>query len=189
MNLENPITITPPPVTDNNGKLLVPPPMTLERLNVTYHDNPDRRTIWVTIQNIPNSMILLQDAEYDKLGDYKRSDLEAALKNHLKNDADKKIRAMFPKTLEENPDGPGTVLSKMLSKIGIKSTANCACRRHAIEMNEKGNDWCEQNVPTILAWLKEESGKRNLPFIETAAKLMVQRAIKKSRKLLKQSND
>jgi hypothetical protein len=79
----------------------------------------------------------------------------------------------------------------MISSLGIKSTSNCSCRRHALEMNEKGPDWCDQNIPTILSWLKEESSKRNLPFIEMVAKAMVQRAINKSRRLMakEQSNE
>jgi hypothetical protein len=38
-------------------------------------------------------------------------------------------------------------------------------------------------MTTILKWLKEESAKRNLPFVETVAKIMVSRAIKTSRRL------
>jgi hypothetical protein len=73
----------------------------------------------------------------------------------------------------------------MISSIGIKSTPNCSCRRHAIEMNEKGVDWCQNNISLIISWLKEESQKRNLPFIETIASMVVQRAINTSRRLLK----
>jgi hypothetical protein len=86
--------------------------------------------------------------------------------------------------MEENPNGPGSMLSNMIKKIGIVMTQGCSCRRHAIEMNEKGNDWCEQNIDTIVAWLREEAGKRRLPFLDSVGKLMVNRAIKKSRRLL-----
>ena len=71
----------------------------------------------------------------------------------------------------------------MISALGIKSSSTCSCRRHALEMNEKGPDWCEQNMDQIVGWLKEESSKRGLPFVETVGKMMVQRAIAKSRKL------
>lgn len=93
-----------------------------------------------------------------------------------------------PQTLEDFPNGPGTILSKMLSKIGIKSTPNCSCRRRAMEMNSKGPDWCAANMDTIVAWLKEESHKRKLPFVDFAGRLLVQRAIKLSRKALKSSS-
>jgi len=89
-----------------------------------------------------------------------------------------------PKALEDNPNGPGTILSKMLGKIGINSTPNCSCRRRAIEMNERGADWCAQNIDTIVGWLREEAEKRKLPFVDFAGKLLIQRAIKVSRKNL-----
>lgn len=90
-----------------------------------------------------------------------------------------------PQTLEDFPDGPGTVLSKMLAKVGIKSTPNCSCRRRAMEMNTRGPEWCAENVDTIVGWLREESEKRKLPFVDFAGKLLIQRAIKVSRKALK----
>lgn len=90
-----------------------------------------------------------------------------------------------PQTLEDFPNGPGTILSKMLSKIGIKSTPNCSCRRRALEMNNRGPDWCAENIDMIVGWLREESEKRKLPFVDFAGRLLIQRAIKLSRKALK----
>jgi hypothetical protein len=90
-----------------------------------------------------------------------------------------------PQTLEDFPNGPGTILSKMLTKIGIHSTPNCSCRRRAIEMNARGPDWCADNIDTIVGWLREESERRKLPFIDFAGKLLIQRAVKVSRKALK----
>lgn len=78
-------------------------------------------------------------------------------------------------------DGPGTHLSKMLEKIGIKTTPNCSCKARANLMNEKGVEWCENNIDTIVEWLKEEATKRNLLFVEWAARLLVKRAIKLSK--------
>jgi hypothetical protein len=90
-----------------------------------------------------------------------------------------------PQTLEDFPNGPGTILSKMLAKVGIKSTPNCSCRRRAMEMNNRGPDWCAENIDTITGWLREESEKRKLPFVDFAGRLLIQRAIKVSRKALK----
>jgi hypothetical protein len=45
-------------------------------------------------------------------------------------------------------------------------------------MNERGIEWCEQNVNEIVGWLKEEAGRRNLPFLSFPTKILVQRAIK-----------
>ena len=63
-------------------------------------------------------------------------------------------------------------------------TQGCSCRRHALEMNEKGNDWCQENIDTIVGWLKDEAQKRKLPFLDSIGKMIVNRAIKKSRRLL-----
>lgn len=90
-----------------------------------------------------------------------------------------------PATLEDFPNGPGTILSKMLSKIGIHSTPNCSCRRRAMEMNSRGPDWCAENIDMIVGWLREESEKRKLPFVDFAGKILIQRAIKISRKNIK----
>lgn len=190
MKLNNTITINPPPILDHNNKLLSPPPLVMSELNVFYHDNPTTKIVTATIQNIPGQIVLLKDTEYEKAGDYTQSFIEDKLRTELGTDPAQKLRNMFPKTLEEHPNGAGTILSGMISSLGIKSTPNCSCRQHAIEMNEKGPDWCEQNLDQILGWLKEESKKRNMPFIETIAKIMVMKAIKKSRRLLeKETSD
>jgi hypothetical protein len=78
--------------------------------------------------------------------------------------------------------GPGTELKKLLSKIGITATPNCSCNARAKIMDKNGSDWCENNIDTIVGWLKEEATKRNLPFINYAAKLLIKKAIKNARK-------
>lgn len=184
MILSSPITIQPPKQSDNTGKVITPPPLEFSILDVTYHDNPINKTVVATIRNIPGQIFLLRGDEYVAAGDYTQTFIENKLRQELGDDPAKTLRALFPRTLEEDPNGPGTILSGMISSIGIKSSPTCSCRRHAIEMNTNGPDWCEANMDTILGWLKEESGKRKLPFVETVARLLVQRAIKTSRRLL-----
>lgn len=187
MKLDQQITIYPPPYTDiNTNQLVNPPPLVIDYLDVTYHDNPTNKVVSATVRNIPGSFVIANGIDYEKLGDVSRSVLEKLLYESIKDDTAQKLRAKFPKTLEENPNGPGTILSNMISSMGIKSTPNCSCRRHAIEMNDKGPDWCEENMSTILGWLKEESSKRHLPYIESVASLVVKRAIKTSRRLIAQ---
>lgn len=187
MKLNEPVTIFPPPYTDQNNQLVNPPPLVMDELDVTYHDNPAAKIVSATIKNIPGSFMIANGMDYEKLGDASRSVLEKLLYDSIKEDTAQKLRAKFPKTLEENPNGPGTILTNMISTMGIKSSSNCSCRRHAIEMNDNGPDWCEQNMSTILGWLKEESAKRHLPYIESVASLVVKRAIKTSRRLMAQA--
>lgn len=78
--------------------------------------------------------------------------------------------------------GPGTHLKSMLSKVGIKSTPTCSCSKKAKVMDDKGIEWCESNVDTIVGWLKEEAGKRKMPFVDFVARLIVKRAIKKAKR-------
>jgi hypothetical protein len=184
MKLDNEITIYPPAISDNNGTIINPSPLVMSVLDVTYHDSPINRHVFATIRNLPNSITLASGDDYTNLGDYTQQQIEAKLKETLGEDPARTLRNLFPKTLEEFPNGPGTILSGMISSLGIKSTPNCACRRHAIEMNEKGPDWCEANMDTILGWLKTESENRKLPFVEAIARMIVKRAISKSRRLL-----
>jgi len=188
MKLNQEISIYPPPFTNANGEIVNPSPLVFKELNVSYVDNPSNRIVNAIIQGIPGPVILAKGDEYDALGEYTSAQIEQLLRDKLGADPAKTLRAIFPKTLEEHPNGPGSILSGMLSSIGIKSTANCACRRHAIEMNDNGPDWCEQNMDKILSWLKEESTKRKLPFVESVAKIMVNKAISKSRELNNNAN-
>ena len=79
--------------------------------------------------------------------------------------------------------GPGTELSKLLARWGIKAdAAGCKCRQHAAVMDHNGCDWCEANVDTIAGWLREEAKSRGLPFVDSLARLLVRRAIHNARK-------
>lgn len=181
MNLDHEITIQPPPFTDHNGKLVGPKPLVFNSLNVSYIDNPSSKTVFAHIQNIPNRILLLNPIEYEAFGDYTQNQIENKLREKLGENITSTLRSLFPQTLEENPNGPGTILAGMFSSLGIKTSPTCSCKRHALEMNRNGIDWCEQNISTIVGWLKEESSKRKIPFIESLAILVVKRAIRKSK--------
>ena len=79
-------------------------------------------------------------------------------------------------------DGPGTELKKLLKKFGIHSQANCSCNKRADEMDNQGNDWVEENIDIVVDWMKEEARKRKLPFLKTAGKILVRKAVANSRK-------
>ena len=78
--------------------------------------------------------------------------------------------------------GPGTELSKMLSRIGIKAAPNCSCKAHAKQMDEWGPDTCEQRMPEILQWLEHQAAARKLPFSRFVAEQVVRLAIRRARK-------
>lgn len=78
--------------------------------------------------------------------------------------------------------GPGTELKALLRKIGIVAKPGCACNRRAQAMDEKGCDWCEENIDLIDAWLAEEAKKRKLPYLSVAGKALIRMAIRRARK-------
>ena len=188
MNLHKVITIQPPSYVDQSGNRVSPAAFEIDKLNITYLIRPHTKYIGAQIDKIPGILDLVSGSSFDILSDLNTTTLEGLVRLKLGTDPKYVLESLFPRTLESDPHGPGTVLSEMLSFIGIKSTANCSCKRHAITMNTKGNDWCEANIDTILGWLKTESAKRNLPYIESVARLIVNRAIKTSRKLLSKNN-
>jgi len=184
IKLKNQITINPPPYSDNSGKIINPSEMKFDQLNVVFIDNPLSKTVSAQIISLPINMTIWSGSDYDLIGDWTKSQAEQKIESMLGDDPASYIRSLYPKTLEEHPNHPGTVLSKMIKSVGIQMTDSCSCKRHALEMNEKGNDWCDQNIDTIVGWLRDEAKRRNLPFMDALGKILVGRAIKKSRKLL-----
>jgi len=184
ITFDPPLSITPPPYSDQSGNVTQPPNLVIGELKVSYIDTPHLKTIQARIEGIPGVINLVSGDTYDQLGDWTQSQIEDGLKNLLGDNPAQYLRSLFPRTMEEDPNGPGTVLSKMIKSMGIVMSDSCSCRRHAITMNTNGNDWCEQNVDTIVGWLREEAKRRGLPFVDMIGKLMVNRSIKKSRKLL-----
>jgi len=77
---------------------------------------------------------------------------------------------------------PGTVLATLLARVGITGAHGCQCRARAREMDRRGCRWCERNIDTIAGWLGEEAGRRGLPFVEVAARMLVRRAIRTARR-------
>lgn len=85
-------------------------------------------------------------------------------------------------SIDPVPSGPGTELKGMLAKVGITATENCTCNKRAKAMDERGVEWCENNIDTIVGWLAEEAKKRGLPFIAMVGRMLVKRAIKKAKR-------
>ena len=80
--------------------------------------------------------------------------------------------------------GPGTELKKLLAgwPFRIVATPNCSCNAKAAEMDRQGIEWCEANIDTIVGWLREEAGKRGLPFLDAAGRMLIRRAIANARR-------
>lgn len=184
MILEKAFKVYPPPFKDKSGTLITPEPISGDVMNVNFNHFPKAKAITASIQNLPISIPLYLGFYYDQLfGEWDDDMLLKKLNQVLGDNPSEYLQKLFPATLESDPYGPGTILHEMLSYIGIKSAPNCGCKSHAISMNQKGNDWCEHNIDTIVGWMRREAEKRKLPFVENVAKLLVRRAINRSRKL------
>ena len=77
----------------------------------------------------------------------------------------------------------GSSLKALLAQFGLVPQGDCACGEHAAEMDRNGCDWSEQNISTIVSWLREEATKRGLPFVDLAGTVLVRRAISNARRL------
>jgi hypothetical protein len=62
------------------------------------------------------------------------------------------------------------------------TTRDCPCEPHALQMDAWGPDDCERQIDTIIEWLREEAVRRGLPFTDMIGRMLVRRAIARSRK-------
>jgi len=107
----------------------------------------------------------------------------------LENDDYYMLRDKYSGDVEPGLRGVGTELHKLLSAFGIHMNPKCTCRWRMVEMNKWGADKCLENIETIVGWLKEEAGKRGLPFISTVGRMLVRRAIRNARKEAERAKD
>lgn len=184
MKLAKEITIIPPSYLMND-QIVHPNPLKIDSLKISYTDIPIDKLVYATIENFPAGFLLWQNDDYINIGDWTQAQADARIQQFLGNSPHTILSSLFPPTGDTNPNGAGSILSGMLSTIGINSSPTCSCKKHIKEMNLRGPDWCESNLDTIVGWLKNEAEKRKLPFVEMVAKAIVRSAIKKSRRLLK----
>lgn len=84
--------------------------------------------------------------------------------------------------------GPGTELKKSLSWF-YSPKKRCKCNTRIQKMNIWGPDECEKRIVTILRWLKHSARIARIPYIEFVVKIVVLRAINKSRLQLQQHRE
>ena len=77
--------------------------------------------------------------------------------------------------------GPGCQLRRSLAWWGIRDDGKCGCDSFAAQMDAWGPDECWKRIEEIVSHLREAAEKKGLPFIATAARIMVGRAIEAAR--------
>jgi hypothetical protein len=78
--------------------------------------------------------------------------------------------------------GPGSQLKRLLRIIKLFPVGGCQCDARALEMDQRGCNWCRANLGTILGWLHDEARRRSLPFVEAVAHKIVVMAIDRAEK-------
>ncbi len=107
----------------------------------------------------------------------------------FENDDYYMLRDKYSGDVDPSVRGPGTELHKLLSKFGIHMKKGCACRGRMVQMNKWGCDGCEENLETIVEWMKEEAANRRLPYLSTVGRMLVRRAISNARKEAERAKD
>lgn len=99
----------------------------------------------------------------------------------LTQEAYDRLREKYKNT---QPAGPGTELKALLAKFGIHASPTCGCNAMARKMDAWGPDESLKHLEEIVDVMEETAKKRNLPFIRSAGRLLVRRAISKSRAMI-----
>jgi hypothetical protein len=81
--------------------------------------------------------------------------------------------------------GPGCQLKRSLAWWGIRSDGSCGCTEFSSQMDAWGDD-CWSHLEEIVEHLRGAAEERGLPFLATAARILVARAIDAARR--EQSN-
>jgi hypothetical protein len=81
--------------------------------------------------------------------------------------------------------GPGCQLRRTLAWWGIRDDGSCGCDSFAAQMDAWGQS-CWDHLEEIVEHLRGAAEKKGLPFLATAARILVARAIDAARR--EQSN-
>lgn len=95
MNLANPIAVTPPSITKDDGTIKTFEPITFTELDITIVDNPKRKIVSVRIFGLPSSLVLWSNEAYDSAGDYTQTQLEARINELLGDDPSSTLSNLF----------------------------------------------------------------------------------------------
>jgi hypothetical protein len=77
--------------------------------------------------------------------------------------------------------GPGCQLKKSIQWWGIKDDGSCGCDSFAAKMDAWGPDETIRRIEEVVEHLREAANKKGLPFIATAARVMIGRAVEAAR--------
>ena len=82
-------------------------------------------------------------------------------------------------------NGAGSELKAIFTSFHIYPDGDCNCEAIANEMDQRGPDWCEENVESLIDQIEAESKKRRWAkyiFSRIVARRMIRLAIKRARR-------
>jgi hypothetical protein len=74
--------------------------------------------------------------------------------------------------IEHRDDGPGTTLARTISWF-VRKPQDCNCADRVDLMNSWGKERCQQELPTILSWLRESALDNGYPYSERVIALVL----------------
>ncbi len=94
-----------------------------------------------------------------------------------------KVRGAIRQCRKPKPNfcGPGCQLQRTLGWFGLKDDGTCHCKAYAAQMDAWGPDGCIRRIEEIVQHLREAAAKRGLPFLATAARIAIGRAVEAAR--------
>lgn len=73
--------------------------------------------------------------------------------------------------------GVGCQITRSLAWFRIRDDGSCGCQEYAAQLDAWGPEECWRRIEEIVSHLGEAASKRGLPFLPTAARILVARAI------------
>lgn len=61
---------------------------------------------------------------------------------------------------------PGSELKLLLDWFRLETVGSCQCAARAAAMDQRGNEWCEANIDTIVGWLMESWDKNQMTLAD-----------------------
>jgi hypothetical protein len=102
MNLENPISVTPPSITKKDGTVKTFKPVVLKTLDLTIVDNVARKTVAVRIRPLAKPLVLWTGSDYDAAGDYTQAMVEAKVLELLGDNPSEVLSNLFIRPSSHN---------------------------------------------------------------------------------------
>ena len=95
MNIEFPVTITPPPIVYPDGTTKTVDPFDLYDVEFIFIDNPKQKTVSVRVHPLPKELYLWVGDEYDAIGDWTQEQVDEKINELIGEDPVAFLNSLF----------------------------------------------------------------------------------------------